>query len=581
MRLAFIVFSMALVLALALHACGSLPTPQRVVRPAGLEQALADLARQLRPPKGRKLALAVADPVGPGDRLTGLSLSVVEGLSRELLKEGFARVLERRMLNQILEQQQLELSRYINPGTRAPLDQKASLDALVFVRIQDKGEHLKISARLVDLAAADTLSNGVVRVAVNESIRNMLSHELVADLTVSAKPLPPGAVLRVGGQVRSLTDKGVVLKGLPQGRHELVIESPCLEYNYSQPFDLNRNRVLQVKLEPQKARLELLVNPPGARIAVDGLAGELKLDHNGAGSLSLPSGTHTITATASGLPPKVREVTLECGRNYPLQLDLTRREYPLSLRVIPANARVSLDGLPLRLDAGGGGRLAAARGKHTIRVEGDPAEYMPQERTVEIYRPADLLIELKPVPVQLEFSGIYQDPAHMESIKPLRNGSVLYSGWYYAVGFKVSRRAWVYIFQLDSRGKLARLYPDPYFPQQANPVRSGEWIWTPPPDFRSRLDRNTGREVIYLVASPRPDRRLDELFKRLQAVKDNPGVLADATRVLQNEITSRGREDVVSSGQQSLQYGVQLFNGAVAVLESSGGQVYTLEFIHR
>ena len=545
-----------------------------------LDQALTSLARQLVPQGGKPLAVAVADPAGPGKHLSKFSLAVSRGLGHALIKAGIGTVLERKRLNDILEEQQLELSGAldVNLKTMAPLHKKQGVQGLVFSTLDDREGGLEMAARLVEVETGGTLASGRVWLAKTRWMRAALSETLRADLSVTAKPVPPGAVLRVAGEVRSLTNRGVMLKGLPQGRHDLVIEAPCLIKTYTWPFDLNRDRAVSITLNPRKASLELLVNPPNARVSVDGDPGAVKLDTSGAGTVRLPGGKHTITAMAPGHPPLIRSVDLEWCRNHPLSIDLTEHEYELTLRATPKEARVSLDGAPLKLDAAGALRLKLKRGKHIIKA--GAADHLPYERVIELHQDMDLPLALKPEPVRVEFQGIYQDPANMAETKTLKEGSAVRGGWYYAIALKASKRAYVYAFQLDSSGNLSRLFPRPQFPGLRNPVEPERWIWSPPREYRSKLDRvNKGPEAIYVVASPVKSPKLEGLMHRLKELRQDPGLLATARQ----EALERNRDQggVVQAPKTRTVFGQDLFDAARRLLDESGGQVREIRFEHK
>ena len=127
-----------------------------------LDQALTSLARQLVPQGGKPLAVAVADPAGPGKHLSKFSLAVSRGLGHALIKAGIGTVLERKRLNDILEEQQLELSGAldVNLKTMAPLHKKQGVQGLVFSTLDDREGGLEMAARLVEVETGGTLASG-------------------------------------------------------------------------------------------------------------------------------------------------------------------------------------------------------------------------------------------------------------------------------------------------------------------------------------------------------------------------------------------------------------------------------------
>jgi hypothetical protein len=581
MRLTRIIFCMIAVLVLCMPVFSSAKEVVRLDGSAGLDQAMAKLVRQLESPSLKPLAMAVADPQGPHKRLSKFSLAVVNGLNQALLGAGFENVLERRQLNKILEDQQLELSGLIDQDTMAPMNKKLGIAALVFVNIQDdENNRLAISARLVDAATGRYLATGKVWLIKGAWVRAALREIEKADLTVLAKPLPPGASLYMDGGQHWLTADGLYFHDLPQGRRELVIKAPCLKQDHRVTFDLNRDRILNITLEPTEASLELLINPPTARISVDGTVGDLKLDHSGAGTLHLPGGRHTITVMAPGHPPVIRSLDLQWCRNHPLSIDLTRREYRLALQVSPKDARASLDGAPLRLDASGAVDLKVERGRHTIKAV--TADHLPYEQVVDIQEDTDLPVVLKPEPVRVEFMGNYQDPSNTGEIKELKDGCSIQGGWHYNIALRASKMAYVYVFQLDSSGNVSRLFPRPQFPELKNPVEPDRWIWSPPREWRSKLDSvNTGPEAIYVVASPVRKPELEGLLPRLKDLKNHPGLKAQAKQAPIRQKATRDESGLVQGPKMRTVFSGELFDAARRLLDESGGQVQVIRFEHR
>ncbi len=88
---------------------------------------------------------------------------------------------------------------------------------------------------------------------------------------------------------------------------------------------------------------------------------------------------------------------------------------------------------------------------------------------------------------------------------PVREGMALYPRDNYAVYFKPRRRAYVYIFQVDTASQVTRLFPNPeLFRTATNPREAGQATWAPGPGRFFFLDQTKGREEIFLFASPEP-----------------------------------------------------------------------------
>lgn len=108
---------------------------------------------------------------------------------------------------------------------------------------------------------------------------------------------------------------------------------------------------------------------------------------------------------------------------------------------------------------------------------------------------------------------------------PIRNGMVLYSNDNYAIYFKPGRTCYMYVFQEDSTGKVYRLFPNTAYGTKTNPVTEGKEYWVPTRDTWLYLDKNVGREKLYIIAS---SERSTKLASLANALKNTPAVSREA-----------------------------------------------------
>ena len=102
-----------------------------------------------------------------------------------------------------------------------------------------------------------------------------------------------------------------------------------------------------------------------------------------------------------------------------------------------------------------------------------------------------------------------------EPWKPLRDGESLSSKSNYRIVFQPDKKAYFYVFQIDSTGKLDWIFPKNGASQYSagkNPVPAGAWTQIPGGEEALHLDENLGIEHIYIVATPN---RWDALEKAL------------------------------------------------------------------
>lgn len=639
----------------------------------GMDRLAQGLVKDLAP--GRVDKVAVLDPQGPGRGLTALSVLVVEELNSRLAEakgtvsakaeEGsgrhylgrvvgwfkkrrqakvFKAVLERRRLYEIIVQQRMELSTHFDRDTVSPLGRKMGVDALVFTTIRDLGDRLEVHSSLVGVEKGDIICGSKVEIAKDQRVMRLLSQRPTAQVRVRIPPRLIGAWVRLDDMSREPRAGQVVFRKVAQGLHTLVVGAPCHQ-DYTLRFYLAGDRELKVEPEPLRTPLYLVVNPPRAKVVIDGRH-QVELDQAGAGSLELAAGMHTITATAPGKPLFTRRVWL-CDSSLTVPVDLKRGKVELTVRVSPPRARASLDGAPIPLDdqgrwkgevypgphtlaafaphhraaslplnlerssqarlsltplrypltiafqpagarleldgkplavQGGEARLEVAAGKHLLRVTA-PC-HRPYQAELRVQGPTRHELRLEQDPLRVDFGVVYEDPEGR--VRALEPGGVLTSDDNYAISFRASGPAYIYIFQVDSSGQVFRLFPNPTYSPEHNPVRPGLTHWLPPRDHWLFLDQTVGRECIYLIFSCRPDRELEELHQRLnnavgQTAKD------DAGRRLLAAIKTRGPAPMTRPGRRRVvKQGSRVFEVVEKTLKAAGGQgVYSLCFRHR
>lgn len=104
--------------------------------------------------------------------------------------------------------------------------------------------------------------------------------------------------------------------------------------------------------------------------------------------------------------------------------------------------------------------------------------------------------------------------------KIIKEGDTLYSDDHFRVELKINKDAYVYVVFYDSSGKLQQLYPDPNIEDlkktKANikysiPQEESKWF---------KLDKNIGKETVFILASNEPISNLQELFDSTKGLKE-------------------------------------------------------------
>lgn len=109
------------------------------------------------------------------------------------------------------------------------------------------------------------------------------------------------------------------------------------------------------------------------------------------------------------------------------------------------------------------------------------------------------------------------------AFKPLNEGDVLQSGDFYKIIVTPKQDSYLYIFQLDGANKLYRLFPMDSFKNvqlgNANPVKANQTYYLPAKSKSFKLDKQTGTEKLYLLASEQADVVLENQAQILQLDK--------------------------------------------------------------
>ncbi|WP_195912094.1 serine/threonine-protein kinase [Candidatus Contendibacter odensensis] len=95
-------------------------------------------------------------------------------------------------------------------------------------------------------------------------------------------------------------------------------------------------------------------------------------------------------------------------------------------------------------------------------------------------------------------------PTDQLNFRSLTNDGVLHSGDRYQIRFIPEQDGYAYIFQIDSSGKIYRLFPvegsDTSQTANVNPVRAGMTYFVPAEDEAFQLDDQVGQEQIHFLA---------------------------------------------------------------------------------
>ncbi|MCC6809408.1 MAG: DUF4384 domain-containing protein [Deltaproteobacteria bacterium] len=88
-----------------------------------------------------------------------------------------------------------------------------------------------------------------------------------------------------------------------------------------------------------------------------------------------------------------------------------------------------------------------------------------------------------------------------DKLEVVSDGDVLKSGESYALFVQPSDGCFLYVYQTDAAGATFRLFPNPEFKTEANPIAGGKDLWVPNAEHLLTLDETTGKERIHVFAA--------------------------------------------------------------------------------
>jgi curli biogenesis system outer membrane secretion channel CsgG len=184
-----------------------------------------------RPPSLRRQTVAVLpfrnDAVSSQERLDFLSEWLPDTIAATLETSGELRVVERRQLLRILEEQKLGSSALSSRESRLELGKIVGAQTMIFGDFAAIGDVLQVSGRVVDVESGVVLKSATARggVASARALGNQLSLELARGLGITVTRAAQTA--GVAGD-RALEEAELFYQGLEQeknGRPDLAAES--------------------------------------------------------------------------------------------------------------------------------------------------------------------------------------------------------------------------------------------------------------------------------------------------------------------------------------------------------------------
>ena len=157
------------------------PQQPKVTLDSQLENLINQIVASLA--QNDKSKIAVMDFVNMNGEITKLGRYMSEELTTRLYLTGKFEVIERKLLDKIVEEQKISLSGMIDESSAVELGKVLGVDAIASGTIGDLGTSVKVNARLISAETGKLFSVASVEIPKNDKVKVLLSQSVVSNAT--------------------------------------------------------------------------------------------------------------------------------------------------------------------------------------------------------------------------------------------------------------------------------------------------------------------------------------------------------------------------------------------------------------
>ncbi len=214
--------------------------------------------------------IAVADFIGPDDRITGLGEYIADKTSVRLFDSGaFPDFMERKQLKQILQSRKTEMSGYFDRDSVVKFGKLIGVDSMVIGTVADLGSYYDVTAKIIQSETGRILGMADARLLKDGATEKLLSKSMFSTLTISVDP-QVGGKASVGGKTLFMSQGIVTFTKIPYGECQIIIKpegySPIQS---SIPIRSQFESFFQ-RLKAQSIDVAFQIIPPDAKLTVNG-----------------------------------------------------------------------------------------------------------------------------------------------------------------------------------------------------------------------------------------------------------------------------------------------------------------------
>jgi TolB-like protein len=142
-----------------------------------LDRRVADLSQQIanKIEAGQKQKIAVLEFTDLQGNVTDFGRYLAEELITRLYESNKFKVIERQLLNKVIAEQKLSLSGVVDPASARKLGSVLGVDAIVSGTIADRGESLKVNARLISSETGEIFSAAATEMAKDKEVLALMN----------------------------------------------------------------------------------------------------------------------------------------------------------------------------------------------------------------------------------------------------------------------------------------------------------------------------------------------------------------------------------------------------------------------
>ena len=170
----------------------------------------------------KKTTIAVIDFTNLEGNVTNFGRYLTEELITRLFQTGKFKVIERNLLNKVIEEQKLSLTQLIDPASAKQLGRILGVDAIVSGTIGDLVKQLKVNARIIGTEKGDVFAVAQTAINKDETVIKLMGEGVRKPSVVTTKPTTATTIKPTAGTSDNLVINGDFEQDLSVGWKKVI-----------------------------------------------------------------------------------------------------------------------------------------------------------------------------------------------------------------------------------------------------------------------------------------------------------------------------------------------------------------------